>query len=210
MFERFLKAFPLTSYPKKEVKKPLVLPNSLKQSTGAVEFFSNFEGSTFSNGLYRVHSIVGIEKWTRIVEDSFPTFKNIIKCFGYDWNGRQFALDFSRVLNNEPVVLMFDIAIGKVFKIPASFHEFHNCELVDYPNDIFELDLFNEWSFLTKSKIFYHQCVGYKLPLFLNSENDIENLEITDMEVYWHLFGTLLKQFRKLPPGFKISTIKIR
>ena len=210
MFDRFLKAFPLTSGSEKEATEQVLLPKLLSKARSAVEFFSNFEGSTFSNGLYRVHPLRGIEKWTLIIEKAFPPFKGIIKCFGYDWLGRQFALDSSRFLDGEPLVLMFDIGTGEVLKIPTSFHDFHNLEMVDYPNDVLELKFFTEWRSAVDGEIHAHQCVGYKLPLFLNGEDDIENLEITDIEVYWELFGQLLEQVRQLPPGAKISKINIR
>lgn len=37
-----------------------------------------------------------------------------------------------------------------------------------------------------------NKCVGYKVPLFLNGEDDIENLEVSDMEVYWEIMMPLM------------------
>ena len=35
-------------------------------------------------------------------------------------------------------------------------------------------------------------CVGYKIPLFLGGNDEISNLEITDMEIYWGICGQLI------------------
>lgn len=208
MFERFLTAFPQTSCSKEEATEQELLPRLLSKASSTLEFFSKFEGCTFSHGLYRVHSLSEIEKWTRIVEKAFPQFKGIIQCFGYDWLGRQFALDSSRYLNDEPLVLMFDICNGKALKIPVSFQAFHNLEMVDYSNDVLESDLFLEWKSYIRDEIQPNQCVGCKVPLFLNGEDDIENFEILDIEVYWEVFGQLLEQARNLPASAKISRIQ--
>lgn len=54
-------------------------------------FLKAFSGATFKNGLFRIHDINDIAKWTKIVEDAFPKYKGNILVFGYDWLGRQFA-----------------------------------------------------------------------------------------------------------------------
>lgn len=41
-------------------------------------------------------------------------------------------------------------------------------------------------------KILHNQCVGYKVPLFLNGQDDIDNRELSDMEVYWGLMGQMV------------------
>lgn len=212
MFERFLDTFSLTSNFPKNTTGQFQIPRLLSKASGAVEFISNFEGSTFSNGLYRVHPIKEIQKWTRIVEKFFPHFKGRIVCFSYDWLGTQFALDSSLVLNGEPLIVMFDIGTGQVLKSQSSFHNFHNFEMVNYPNEALELDLFNQWKNLGNDELQLDQCIGYKVPLFLNGNHELSNLEVSsmDMEVYWELFGQILEQVRKLPPGTKISKIEIR
>jgi hypothetical protein len=36
----------------------------------------------------------------------------------------------------------------------------------------------------------YDQCVGYKKPLFLAGVDDVENIELSDLDVYRHLMGS--------------------
>ena len=37
----------------------------------------------------------------------------------------------------------------------------------------------------------YSSCIGCKVPLFLNGAEDTDNLDITDLEVYWTITGEL-------------------
>ncbi len=55
------------------------------------------------------------------------------------------------------------------------------------------LSFFNEWFEANGNFVLPHnKCVGYKVPLFLNGEDDIENLEVSDMEVYWEIMMPLM------------------
>lgn len=47
----------------------------------------------------------------------------------------------------------------------------------------------------------FTQCVGYKRPLFLGGKDAVENLELSEVEVYWHLMGQLIRQAKGLPVG---------
>lgn len=38
----------------------------------------------------------------------------------------------------------------------------------------------------------HDKCVGYKVPLFLNGEDNISNLELSDIEVYWGIMGQMI------------------
>ena len=54
-------------------------------------------------------------------------------------------------------------------------------------------EFFNEWFEANGNFVLPHnKCVGYKVPLFLNGEDDIENLEVSDMEVYWEIMMPLM------------------
>jgi len=41
----------------------------------------------------------------------------------------------------------------------------------------------------------------YKRPLFLGGSDTTDNLEISDLEVYWLLMGQLIRQAKGLPAG---------
>lgn len=157
------------------------------QINGPEEFLKFYSGVSFKNGLYRIHRNEDFDKWTQIVESVFPKYKGKILVFGYDWLGRQFALNL-----NTGTVLLFEPGTGEVLNIPADFENFHNEEITEYSEDSLASDFFEEWYASEQGKALSHdQCVGYKIPLFLNGEDNLSNLEVSDMDVYWTLMGSL-------------------
>ena len=89
-----------------------------------------FSGATFKNGLYRIHDINDIAKWTKIVENAFPKYKGNILVFGYDWLGRQFAEN-----SQTGRILLIEPGTGEVLNIPVDFVLFHDEEIADYSED---------------------------------------------------------------------------
>ena len=146
-------------------------------------FYSEMNGKTFGNGIYRLFAKDECDKWTKIVEESFPKYKGNIEVFGYDWLGRIFATKKTKGTS-----LLFEPGTGDVFDVPVGFAEFHDVELVEYYQDCLAAKFFDEWfskndNYILKST----ECVGYKIPLFLNGDDNITNVEVSDMEVYWEL-----------------------
>lgn len=152
------------------------------------EFFELFNGKTFLNGMYRLFKKDDIEKWTAITEEAFPLYKGRFTVFGYDWLGRIFGLDKSK-----GTVLLFEPGTGEVLDIPASFEDFHEVEIAEYSGDSLASDFFEEWfSNNNKYELKYGECAGYKVPLFLNGDDTAENLEVSDMEVYWGIMASFI------------------
>ena len=144
---------------------------------------------SFKNGIYRLFDKVQCEKWKDIVEKSFPKYVGIIDVFAYDWLGRIFAMN-----KNRGTVLLFEPGAGEVMDIPVNFVEFHDVEIAEYHNDTLASDFFNEWFSKSDNYILKNtECVGYKVPLFLDGDDDIDNVEVSDMDVYWELMKQLMK-----------------
>ncbi|WP_202385393.1 hypothetical protein [Altericroceibacterium endophyticum] len=40
--------------------------------------------------------------------------------------------------------------------------------------------------------------------MFLGGVDDLENLELSDLDVYWHLSAQIIRQARGLPPGTSV------
>lgn len=140
------------------------------------------------NGMYRVFSVDDAAKWNNIVEDAFPPYQNRIQVFAYDWLGRIFA-----VKKDTDTVLLFEPGTGEVLDIPVDIAEFHNVEIAEYNEDSLASDFFEEWFETSNNYILKkNECAGYKTPLFLNGEDNISNLEVSDMEVYWSIMSSLL------------------
>lgn len=177
--------------------------------SGFNELLSNYQGISFGQGLYRLHNYASIDKWNKIVSEAFPEFKDRIQCFGYDWLGRQFSLDKSRIVDGEPQILMFEPGTGEVLEIPCNFMEFHNEEIPNYHDACLASEFFNDWMRINKAKLVQQECAGYKILLFLGGADTVENLEKSDMEIYWSICAQLINKTRDLPEGTKIKGIEI-
>lgn len=176
---------------------------------GFYELLNNFQGYSFGKGIYRLHRFENIEKWNELLFDIFPKFKNKIQCFGYDWLGRQFTIDITRIIDGEPQILMFEPGTGEVLEIPCNFIQFHNDEIVNYNESCLASEFFNCWMNINKINLDAKECVAYKIPLFLGGQDTVDNLEQSDMEVYWEICGRLIQKTKNLPYGTKINIIGI-
>lgn len=199
-FNNFTKEFK-TSFSKGQSTISNELKILFSNSIGSIEFLQNYAGATFNDGLYRIHKAEEIDKWNAIVRKTFPELSEFIVCFGYDWLGRHFALDLRRNEGGEPLIIMLDPGTGEVSEIPATFSMFHEEELIVYQNAALAVDFFNNWQEGNKEDLIHSHCVGYKVPPFLGGNDSLENLEVSDMEVYWDICGQLLNKVRNLPPG---------
>ena len=143
--------------------------------------------NSFGEGIYRLHNYDDIKKWNEIVSDAFSEFKERIQCFGYDWLGRQFSLDKSRIVDGQPQILMFEPGTGEVLEITCDFMQFHDDEIPNYHEVCLASEFFNDWKKINKIKLTEKSCAGYKIFLFLGGDDSVENLETSDMEVYWNI-----------------------
>lgn len=75
--------------------------------------FTACGGTVFQNGLYKIHNPESSLSWANLIGQYFTEFKNRIIPFGYDWLGRQYAVDNAR----GNVLLMFDPSTAENFCI---------------------------------------------------------------------------------------------
>ncbi len=54
------------------------------------------------------------------------------------------------------------------------------------------------------------QCYSHKQPLVLGGEDELSNIEASDVSVHVHLLGQIHKQVKDLPPGTPIDRIEIK
>jgi hypothetical protein len=160
-------------------------PDGLRHAIGVLA------GASFANGLYRLHTASSATVADELVRAAYPDFQGRIACFGVDWLGRQFSLDPSRGSDSDPEVLLFDVGAGEALEIPAGFSRFHDEELVDYTDAALAAGFFAQWLKAHPSPLGFNQCVGYRVPLFLNGRDELANLEVIDVDVYWTLTGQM-------------------
>lgn len=201
--------FERDAHPVTQLQDIASLASVERGAIGMADFLSMHAGGSYERGLYRIHSVTDMQRWTTIATEAFPDFRQRILCFGFDWLGRMFALDFARKTNGQFLVLMLEPGTGQALEIPATFMDFHNQELVQYQNEALAVEFYKVWQASGGEFPAFEQCVGYKKPLFLNGSDTVENLEITDMEVYWSIAGQLLSKIRGLPEGTRLESIRI-
>lgn len=156
------------------------------------DFLKQYGGKQFGSGLFVVFRENDLEKWTQIISSTFEDFKGIFKVFGYDWLGRCFAIDLRE--DTKENIVMFEIGTNDVLEIPCAFREFLEKEIPLYTDACLAEKFFKEWSEFAKIKLQYGRCAGYKLPLFLGGADEKENLQDSDMEVYWDVITQIIKQ----------------
>lgn len=204
-FEKFLNAYNCT-----EDRTP-GSPPKIKGTVGEVvaKVIAGLGGKTFEEGLYRVLRGDEVIEATQAAWAIFPQHAKTIVVFGYDWQGRQFAADAKRMSDGLPQVLLLDVSYGEVFEVPCDPITFHNTEAVEYPDDTLGRAGFQEWKASNPTAIQHSECVGYEVSPFLGGEDDMENMEVSDLSVYWHLCGEIRSQIEDLDDGDEISDISI-
>jgi len=201
MYQDFLRSYhPTVSIIQEGDKSLGVFSNSQVN-----DLFLECGGCVFRKGVYKTHTHGSSFYWTSVIVELFQDYKDRIIPFGFDWMGRQFAVD----IRDGNKLFMFDPATVEAFELPQDLYSFHNRELVDDGDLYFDESKYKKaLTKLNRSEIDYTECVGYKVPLFLNGKDDLENLEIGDNEVYWSFQSQIYQQVKKLPPGTKINSIK--
>ncbi|MFG1621981.1 T6SS immunity protein Tdi1 domain-containing protein [Kribbella sp. NPDC049227] len=179
---------------------------------GYSDLASEFAGVTFAGGLYRVHDEQSGARALTLIAEALPEFTARACPFGYDWLGRQFAVDSGRVAGGQPQVLLLEPGTGEALEVPLHFAGFHDEELIEYADAALATGFFDAWSAANGDSLPLgrNQSVGYRVPLFLGGHDTVENLELSDLEVYWSICGELRQGVRSLPPGTSINEVAMR
>ena len=211
MFERFWAAFAPLRDPGPTPGSPW-LERRLLAVEGYREFAEEFAGSSFGGGLYRFHDEHSGPATLTLIAEAFPEFAARVCPFGYDWLGRQFAIDRDRVEGRQLQVLLVEPGTGEVLEIPSSFSGFHDEVLLEQADAALASVYFATWSAANAELLPLRrdQCVGYKVPLFLGGQEVDENLEVTDLDVYWSICGQLRLGALGLPPGTAVDEVSGR
>jgi hypothetical protein len=185
MFERFLRDYKVTPTGETTANVPMPVPRSDNRIRGWVELFRSFAGATFNSGIYRLHTPATAEAVHRVIGEALPRLRGIDSCFGYDWVGRQFALDFGREIDGEPAIRLIDLATPISYEIDHTFESLHNVEMVSDPQVVLESDVFTEWAAKNPHSLPLkrNQIVGYRIPLSLGGKHEVSNMVVEAMDV---------------------------
>lgn len=201
MFEPFFSRFAVS--PAGERGEAAWADDRLGSVVGYDELMAVAAGCSFNDGIYRLHSLDTATSGQAAAVAAFPSLDGRGAVFAYDWLGRQFALDFARLSEDQPMVLMLEPGTGEALEIPATFVEFHDTELTDFAQSALASEFFAAWSAAHPENVplGHSDCIGYLVPLFLGGEDAIENLEVVEFDVYWSVLSQILQQTRDHPDG---------
>lgn len=155
------------------------------------DLINMFGGNSYNNGLYRIICRDDIPVWQSRVTMAFPEFGGPVSLFGYDWLGRAFGIAPEVLGSSRFTVVMFEPGTGEILEIPCSIASFHNEELVEYGDAALAEEFQKKWLANGGRVPSYRECVGYKVPLWLGGSDNLENLHVVDLDVYWHLAGQI-------------------
>jgi hypothetical protein len=86
---------------------------------------------------------------------------------------------------------------------------FHEGEMIEDPDAVLASGFYEKWLKAGGSAPPFDQCIGYKKPLFLGGADDLGNLELSNLDVYWSVSSQLIRQVRGLPPGTRIGSVRL-
>jgi len=175
MFSKFLKSFGAN-------KKIKYTDNFYK------DFFDNFGGKQFGEGLLNTIRLEDTGKWKEYLVDAFSRLEGKILPFGYTWDGIFFSIDI-----RDGKMIICDAGASQCFALPVSLKDFLNEYLSDRSADFLNAAEYRQWKSVN-GPVPYGFCAGWRIPLFLNVIDDLENRELCDMEVYWGITGQIRQQ----------------
>lgn len=167
----------------------------LRATPSAVYLMSQYGGRSFGGGVYRVHTVTEAARWTEVIAQAYPTHLGF-ECFASDWQGNLFALHPTRKVNGEPGVSLFEPGTGKVLSIPANFITLHTAEMIEDPEAVLARSVYEGWLNAGGDRPSTSECIGLAIPMFLGGSDMIDNMEKSDMDVYWELTSQMLAQVK--------------
>lgn len=169
-------------------------------------------GVSLAGGLYRVFTPREVEHWTAVAREGFPQFGHRVTVFAADWLGRLFATDAGRLdATGAPLVLLLEPGTGQVLEVPVTLEALHTTELLQEADAALAVHFYEEWRATSgdADDLTSTECVGYRVPLFLGGSDTTDNVERTDMDVYWALATQMHQQLAGVPLGTPVESASI-
>jgi hypothetical protein len=159
------------------------------------DFVARAARDSFENGLFRCllpNGRPSLVDWNRPDgwRSDWPEFPRLI-AWATDWMGRLWCFDPDHKVKGEPSIVRLEPGMGTVSEWDMKFADFIGRELVEGREDLFSEEYYRDWLAGGGAVPKPDQCVGYRVPPFLGGEDDVPNLEISDLMVYVSLNGQL-------------------
>jgi hypothetical protein len=166
-------------------------------------------GRSFGRGLFRFHDGTSGPVAQDLVHEAFPDLAGHADVLAFDWLGRQFAVtDAAGATGGEPEAVILDPAAMSREGIVAS-DQFLRAFQSPVMLEALHADLFERWrASVGCTGLDFDRCVGLKVPLFLSGTLTLDNLEESDLSVYWSICTQLWQQAKDLPAGTAIREVR--
>ena len=177
-------------------------------------FVARFARDSFENGLFRCLLPAGrpsLVDWNRPEgwRADWPELPRLV-AWATDWLGRLWCLDLDHQVKGEPSIVRVETGMGAIAEMDKKFSDFIGGELGKYRDDLTSEGYYRDWLASGGAVPRPDQCVGYRVPPFLGGEDDVPNLEISDLMVYVSINGQLGAQTANLEPGTPIDGVTFR
>ncbi len=151
------------------------------------DFMASQARSSYEEGAFRflgpatdpaIFAWNGADGW----QANWPAIDGALVVFAYDWMGRLYALDSSRVIQREPLVGRLDPGDGRIRQADLTFAEFVLGDLIAYGDRLLDLDRFGYWKAAGGAALRDTDVVGYIAPLFNAGTDTIMNMEAVALD----------------------------
>ena len=139
------------------------------------------QGKIYERGLFRIYNFKNILRRTQKGKEYFSSERSDYYCFGCDWTGRQFAVNY-----DNSHIFMLDHSINEFSHLKSTLEIFFCDFLVNMKNDVLlGTEFINIMDHLKIDQLVENQVLGFKVPLFLGGKDQLDNYIISDLDMDW-------------------------
>jgi hypothetical protein len=159
-------------------------------------------GASFGHGLIRFHDAASGPLAQENVESAFGVPGDQVGWVAFDWLGRQFGFVVPDGMGPETTMtVVADVGLGE-FVTMGGAGALLECVVDGSIAENLNQSTFQEFRSRTGlAQLEFDSCVGFKHPPFLGGDTSLENLEVSDLDVYWTLLGQIYRQVADAPAG---------
>lgn len=165
----------------------------------------NVAGATFNNGLLRFHNATSGALAQQNLFEFFGERASELTPFAVDWRGRHFC----RVhIDGQDMAMRTDSAFNEAS--PIADYATTVAYMLDDPgaSELLEENAMAEaFQTLHIFGLRFTDCVGLKVPAFLDGAETVDNLEVNDLDVYWTFNAQVYNQVKDTPAGTSIRIV---
>jgi hypothetical protein len=176
------------------------------------EFEEHVGFGSFESGLIRVFKpgrMEALAAWGAIGKQKAPmqVYSRFVP-FASSWHGDLFCLDTHLHENQRFAICLLEPGTGKLLRIAPTIEQFFSETLINERESALVSSFYGAWRLSGGAVPTFSECIGYKVPMFLNGADTVNNLEAINQDIYITLSGQMFAQLSSLPPGTPISQFR--